>query len=50
MKIRLNNGFLEFSTAKGLVTHNDILKIYRTIVIKKIFLEYFETIFEIYYK
>ena len=33
---------------KGLVTHNDILKIYTTITIKNIFLEYFEIIFEIF--
>ena len=35
---------------KGLVTHNDILKIYTTITIKNIFLEYFEIIFEIFLK
>ena len=33
---------------KVLVTHNDIFKIYRTITIKKIFLENFEIIFEIF--
>ena len=32
---------------KGLVTHNDVLKIYITIAFKKI-LEYFEIIFEIF--
>ena len=32
---------------KGFVTHNDSLKIYRTTTIK-IFLEYFDIIFEIF--
>ena len=35
-----------FKIYKGFVTHNDILKIYRTITIKKIFLEYFEILWK----
>ena len=33
---------------KGFVTLNDILRMYRTITIKKIFLEYFEIVFKLF--